>query len=50
MRPKRFTKRYETTQECEAARFHHQWLSAYARPLPYRACCWWDHVICSLSM
>jgi hypothetical protein len=33
MRPKRFTKGYETPEECGAARFHHQWLSAYARPL-----------------
>jgi Ser/Thr protein kinase RdoA (MazF antagonist) len=33
MRPKRFTKGYETPQACAAARFHHQWLSAYARPL-----------------
>jgi Phosphotransferase enzyme family len=31
--PKRFTKRYETAQACAAARFHHCWLSTYARPL-----------------
>jgi hypothetical protein len=33
MRPKRFTKRYETPKECAAAWFHHRWLSAYAQPL-----------------
>lgn len=33
MHPKRFTKEYGTPQACAAARFHHRWLSTYARPL-----------------